>query len=201
MLRASHDRPGGAFLHDATEIHDRDPLRKASRRGEVVRDHQDRETLAAQAVEDVEDARAYRDIQHGDRFVGNEHLGLEDERRGDRDPLALATGELVRKAVEVELGRRKLHTASGVEPPACVLVEPIQGNGGVVIPPAGFLAGLRRLCDRTGTLLVFDEIQCGFGRSGRMWASDHEGVVPDLMTVGKGSAEAWRSPRCSAARS
>jgi len=76
--------------------------------------------------------------------------------------------------------------ASGVEPPACVLVEPIQGNGGVVVPPDGFLGGLRELCDRTGTLLVFDEIQCGFGRSGRMWASEHEGVVPDLMTVGKG---------------
>jgi diaminobutyrate-2-oxoglutarate transaminase len=76
--------------------------------------------------------------------------------------------------------------ASGVEPPACVLVEPIQGNGGVVVPPDGFLRGLRELCDRTGTVLVFDEIQCGFGRSGRMWASEHEGVVPDLMTVGKG---------------
>jgi 4-aminobutyrate aminotransferase-like enzyme len=76
--------------------------------------------------------------------------------------------------------------ASGVEPPACVLVEPIQGNGGVVVPPAGFLRGVRELCDRTGTLLVFDEIQCGFGRSGRMWASEYEGVVPDLMTVGKG---------------
>jgi 4-aminobutyrate aminotransferase-like enzyme len=76
--------------------------------------------------------------------------------------------------------------ASGVEPPACVLVEPIQGNAGVVIPPDGFLRGLRELCDRTGTVLVFDEIQCGFGRSGRMWASEHEGVVPDLMTVGKG---------------
>jgi 4-aminobutyrate aminotransferase-like enzyme len=76
--------------------------------------------------------------------------------------------------------------ASGVEPPACVLVEPIQGNGGVVIPPFGFLLGLRELCDRTGTLLVFDEIQCGFGRSGRMWASEHDEVVPDLMTVGKG---------------
>jgi 4-aminobutyrate aminotransferase-like enzyme len=76
--------------------------------------------------------------------------------------------------------------ASGVEPPACVLLEPIQGNGGVVVPPAGFLGGLRELCDLTGTLLVFDEIQCGFGRSGRMWASQHEDVVPDLMTVGKG---------------
>ena len=76
--------------------------------------------------------------------------------------------------------------ASGVEPAACVLVEPIQGNGGVVIPPAGFLRGLRDLCDATGTLLVLDEIQSGFGRSGRMWASEHEDVVPDLMTVGKG---------------
>jgi 4-aminobutyrate aminotransferase-like enzyme len=76
--------------------------------------------------------------------------------------------------------------ASGVEPPACILVEPIQGNGGVVVPPDGFLRGLRELCDRTGTLLIFDEIQSGFGRSGRMWASEHEGVVPDLMTVGKG---------------
>jgi len=76
--------------------------------------------------------------------------------------------------------------ASGVEPPACILVEPIQGNGGVIIPPDGFLRGLRELCDRTGTVLVFDEIQSGFGRSGRMWASEYEGVVPDLMTVGKG---------------
>ena len=76
--------------------------------------------------------------------------------------------------------------ASGVEPSACVLIEPIQGNGGVVVPPEGFLRGLREVCDRTGTVLVFDEIQCGFGRSGRMWASEHEDVVPDLMTVGKG---------------
>jgi 4-aminobutyrate aminotransferase-like enzyme len=76
--------------------------------------------------------------------------------------------------------------ASGVEPAACVLVEPIQGNGGVVVPPPGFLRRLRELCDRTGTLLVCDEIQSGFGRSGRTWAAEHEDVVPDLMTVGKG---------------
>jgi 4-aminobutyrate aminotransferase-like enzyme len=96
---------------------------------------------------------------------------------GDGDP-----GETVLRLLEDVL----TDPASGVEPPACVLVEPIQGNGGVVIPPAGFLNGLRRLCDRAGVLLVFDEIQCGFGRSGSMWASGHEEVVPDLMTVGKG---------------
>jgi len=96
---------------------------------------------------------------------------------GDGDP-----GETVLRLLESAL----TDPASGVEPPACVLVEPIQGNGGVVIPPAGFLRGLRELCDRTGTLLVFDEIQSGFGRTGRMWASEHDDVVPDLMTVGKG---------------
>ena len=91
-------------------------------------------------------------------------------------------GDIVLRLLEDALA----DPASGVEPPACILVEPIQGNGGVVIPPDGFLAGLRSLCDRTGTVLVFDEIQCGFGRSGRMWASEYEEVVPDLMTAGKG---------------
>jgi 4-aminobutyrate aminotransferase-like enzyme len=91
-------------------------------------------------------------------------------------------GELALGLLENGLG----DPASGVDAPACVLVEPIQGNGGVVAPPAGFLRGLRELCDRSGTLLVFDEIQSGFGRSGRMWAAEHEDVVPDLMTVGKG---------------
>jgi 4-aminobutyrate aminotransferase-like enzyme len=76
--------------------------------------------------------------------------------------------------------------ASGVGPVAAIVVEPVQGNGGVVIPPAGFLAGLRELCDQHGVVLVFDEIQSGFGRTGRAWAAEHWGVVPDLMTVGKG---------------
>lgn len=76
--------------------------------------------------------------------------------------------------------------ASGIGPVAAIVVEPVQGNGGVVIPPDGFLQGLRELCDRHGVLLVFDEIQAGFGRTGRLWAAEHWGVVPDLMTVGKG---------------
>lgn len=91
-------------------------------------------------------------------------------------------GELVLALLEELLD----DPASGVDPPACIVFEPIQGNGGVVIPPDGFLRGLRRLADRSGALLLFDEIQCGFGRTGRMWACDHDGVVPDLMTIGKG---------------
>jgi 4-aminobutyrate aminotransferase len=67
-----------------------------------------------------------------------------------------------------------------------VILEPIQGNGGLVIPPPDFLPRLRAFCDRTGALLILDEIQSGCGRTGRMWAVEHAGVVPDLMTIGKG---------------
>lgn len=69
---------------------------------------------------------------------------------------------------------------------AAVILEPIQGNGGVVVPPPDFLPRLRAFCDRTGALLIVDEIQSGCGRTGRMWAIEHSDVAPDLMTVGKG---------------
>lgn len=66
-----------------------------------------------------------------------------------------------------------------------VLIEPIQGEGGVVIPPAGYLRGLREVCTRERVLLVADEIQAGLGRTGRTFACDHEDVVPDLYVLGK----------------
>ncbi|HEU0013063.1 MAG TPA: aspartate aminotransferase family protein [Longimicrobium sp.] len=67
-----------------------------------------------------------------------------------------------------------------------VIVEPIQGRGGDVVPPDGFLPGLRRLCDERGVVLVFDEVYTGFGRTGKWFACEHWGVVPDLLVVGKG---------------
>jgi 4-aminobutyrate aminotransferase len=74
----------------------------------------------------------------------------------------------------------------GIGEIAAVLLEPVLGNGGVVIPPPSFLQGLRRFCDRTGALLIADEIQSGCGRCGTMWASQLSDVSPDLMTIGKG---------------
>jgi acetylornithine/succinyldiaminopimelate/putrescine aminotransferase len=68
---------------------------------------------------------------------------------------------------------------------AAVLLEPIQGEGGIVMPPAGYLAGVRAICDRAGALLILDEIQTGLGRTGRWWASEHDGVVPDIMATAK----------------
>lgn len=68
---------------------------------------------------------------------------------------------------------------------AAVIVEPIQGEAGVIVPPAGYLAELRKICDEYGVALIFDEIQCGMGRTGTMWRCEAEGVVPDIMTFGK----------------
>jgi predicted acetylornithine/succinylornithine family transaminase len=69
---------------------------------------------------------------------------------------------------------------------AAFIVEPIQGEGGVNVPPPGYLGALRRLTEAAGALLVFDEVQTGVGRTGRMFALEHEGVVPDVVTLGKG---------------
>lgn len=69
---------------------------------------------------------------------------------------------------------------------AAILVEPIQGEGGYIVPPGGFLEGLRKLCNRHGILLIFDEVQAGVGRTGRMFAWQHSGVRPDILTLAKG---------------
>jgi predicted acetylornithine/succinylornithine family transaminase len=70
---------------------------------------------------------------------------------------------------------------------ACaIIVEPIQAEGGIVVAPPGYLAGLRRLCDDTGTLLIFDEVQTGVGRTGRWFGHDYDGVAPDVMSLAKG---------------
>ena len=68
---------------------------------------------------------------------------------------------------------------------AALMIEPIQGEGGVRIPPDGFLAGLRKLADRHGLLLIFDEVQSGFRHTGEWFAYQHFGVTPDIMTVSK----------------
>jgi putrescine aminotransferase len=69
---------------------------------------------------------------------------------------------------------------------AAVVLEPIQGEGGINVAPPGYLAAVRALCDRYGAMLVLDEVQSGMGRTGKMFACEHDGVTPDLMALGKG---------------
>lgn len=71
---------------------------------------------------------------------------------------------------------------------ACIYMEPVMGEGGYVVPSKKFVQSVREICDKHGILLIFDEIQCGYGRTGKMWASQNFDVVPDIMTVGKAIA-------------
>jgi acetylornithine/N-succinyldiaminopimelate aminotransferase len=78
--------------------------------------------------------------------------------------------------------------AKALEPrtSCAIIVEPIQAEGGIIVPPPGYLAGLRRLCDDTGTILIFDEVQTGVGRTGKWFGHQHDDVTPDVMTLAKG---------------
>ena len=69
---------------------------------------------------------------------------------------------------------------------AAVLAEPVQGESGIIVPPSDYFKQVREICDRKGVLLILDEIQSGLGRTGKMWAHEHWGIVPDIMTVSKG---------------
>ena len=79
-------------------------------------------------------------------------------------------------------------TISPAEEVAAIVVEPIQGEGGYIVPPQKFFDELARLAKQHGILLVFDEVQSGMGRTGKMWAAEHFGAVPDIMAVAKGIA-------------
>jgi 4-aminobutyrate aminotransferase len=81
-----------------------------------------------------------------------------------------------------------LHSQTAPGETAAMLVEPVLGEGGYIIPPARFLQGLRKMCDEHGILLIADEIQSGFGRTGRYFAFEHSGIMPDILIMAKGLA-------------
>jgi 4-aminobutyrate aminotransferase len=81
-----------------------------------------------------------------------------------------------------------LKTIAPPEETAAIVVEPVQGEGGYVAPPKKFFDELARVAGQNGILLIFDEVQSGMGRTGRMWAAEHFGAVPDILAVAKGIA-------------
>ncbi len=84
--------------------------------------------------------------------------------------------------------QRLLASQTSPEETAAIIVEPVLGEGGYVIPPAGFLKKIREICDKNDILMITDEIQSGFGRTGKFFAFEHEGIVPDIVTIAKGVA-------------
>jgi 4-aminobutyrate aminotransferase/(S)-3-amino-2-methylpropionate transaminase len=88
----------------------------------------------------------------------------------------------------LETLERALVTQVAAENVAAIVVEPVQGEGGFVVAPPEFLHGVRRICDEHGIVLVVDEVQTGFGRTGRMWGIEHAGIEPDLVTLAKSIA-------------
>lgn len=112
-------------------------------------------------------------LYDGVRFVRYPH---PYRRRGRGDIAAAALADVRRALEEAEAANR---------PVGAVLVEPVQGRGGFVVPPDGFLPGLRRLCDERDLVLVVDEVYTGFGRTGRWFACEHWDVEPDILVVGK----------------
>ncbi len=94
------------------------------------------------------------------------------------------------RAVDVSIAhlRELLATTIAPQDVACMLIEPVQGEGGYVPAPAAFLRALRAICDEHGILLIADEVQTGFGRTGRMWGFEHAGIVPDVVCMAKAIA-------------
>ena len=86
-----------------------------------------------------------------------------------------------------------LKTISPAEETAAIVVEPVQGEGGYIVPPQKFFDELARVCREHNILLVFDEVQSGMGRTGKMWAAEHFNMVPDIFTVAKRSSSSRRS--------
>jgi 4-aminobutyrate aminotransferase len=105
-------------------------------------------------------------------------------------PYAFRLGMTEEKASAYALEQLEYLLASQTAPKdtAAILIESVLGEGGYVVPPASFMKGLREICDKHGIMLIFDEVQSGFGRTGKWLALEHFGVVPDIITAAKGIA-------------
>jgi 4-aminobutyrate aminotransferase len=104
-----------------------------------------------------------------------------------RRPEGMSEAQFIKECVSF-IEDRVFKTIMPPEECAAIFIEPIQGEGGYVPAPKEYMQELRRICDKHGILLVADEVQCGAGRTGKMWAIEHTGLEPDIVTIAKGIA-------------
>ena len=129
-------------------------------------------------------SRAVQRKGFGDLLAGVAHAPFPDTYRGTYGVRPECASQDCLSYLVNELFRRRMDP----EEVAGIFVEPIQGEGGYLPAPAEFLQGLQKICREHGILLVADEIQCGMGRTGKWWASEHAGIEPDIICVAKGIA-------------
>jgi adenosylmethionine-8-amino-7-oxononanoate aminotransferase len=134
-------------------------------------------------------ARGY----HGSTLLARHLSGLPFTRIATSAPFDVTRVELPMEPQQLRrpqsrgaLAAQFRHAVEHGPPPAAVVVEPLLNVGGGVVLPPGFLTELQEICAQAGTLLVVDEVFCGFGRTGRMFGFDHDGISPDLITMSKG---------------
>jgi acetylornithine/N-succinyldiaminopimelate aminotransferase len=123
--------------------------------------------------------------RHG-RQLSRPHHGDPDRHRQPQGAGRLRAAAHRLRARAVQRHRRRPQIAANTNDMVAVLVEPVLGEGGIVIPDDDYLATLRRICDEHGWLLMLDEVQTGNGRTGRYFAYQHTGILPDVVTTAKG---------------
>ncbi len=170
MIAERSPHPDGRVFLGCSGSEAVDTALKIARQIQQRRGHEDRQVI-------VKRTNGY----HGTNFGGTSAQGIAPNREG--------WGDLVPHFVEVphdDLEAMASVFAEQGDRIAAVLTEPVQGAGGVFPPADGYLEGLRRLCDDNGALLIFDEVICGFGRTGEWFGAQTFGVTPDLITFAKG---------------
>ena len=122
-------------------------------------------------------------ISFGGSFHGRSSAGIA---AAGSEKLTKGFGPLLPGFVHLEWGEHEAISAAITSKTAAIIVEPVQGEGGIRLLPDECLKGLRKLCDEYGILLILDEVQCGIGRTGKLFAHEWAGILPDIMMVAKG---------------
>ncbi len=143
---------------------------------------------------------AFAKAYHGTTLVSRSIGGLDETKHPFNQPFPVTHIELpmkprqLRQPISCEPLLKLFAEAIHVNPndkPSCIVVEPFINVGGCIMLPPGFLFGLRKLCDESGTLLILDEVFTGYGRSGKMFAFQHEDITPDILVSSKGLASGY----------